>query len=136
MEYHKGSKNTVPIKFPSSIYFNHRSVRFVRAVWHECLHLNPDCDSWSNLYLSVKFKYFRRGIPFKFKNCKNKSPIQSGDKSLPGNYRPISVLPNLSKIFEKHVATHLYLWDLRAVWHECLHLNPDCDSWSNLYLER
>jgi hypothetical protein len=33
-----------------------------------------------------------------------------GDKSLPGNNRPISVLPNLSKIFEKHVATHLYLY--------------------------
>ena len=29
---------------------------------------------------------------------------------MPGNYRPISVLPILSKIFEKHVATHLYLY--------------------------
>ena len=36
--------------------------------------------------------------------------FNSGDKSLPENYRPISVLPCFSKIVEKHVASHLYLY--------------------------
>ena len=36
------------------------------------------------------------------------SPIyKNGDKSITGNYRPISVLPTISKIFEQHVASQL-----------------------------
>jgi hypothetical protein len=70
--------------------------------------------------LQVSFSNFINGGKwfcfFGFKSLKNLkiakiSPLfKSGDKSLPGNYRPISVLPILSKIFEKHVATHLYLY--------------------------
>jgi len=32
---------------------------------------------------------------------------KNGDKDDPGNYRPISVLPTLSKIFERHIATQI-----------------------------
>ena len=32
---------------------------------------------------------------------------KSGDKTDPSNYRPISILPTISKIFEKHVNQHL-----------------------------
>jgi hypothetical protein len=35
--------------------------------------LGPYCSKYN---LSDKFKYFRRGIPFKFKKCKNNSTIQ------------------------------------------------------------
>ena len=33
---------------------------------------------------------------------------KSGAKDLPENYRPISILPTISKIFEKHVSKHFY----------------------------
>ena len=32
---------------------------------------------------------------------------KSGRKSDPSNYRPISILPTISKLFEKHINTHL-----------------------------
>jgi len=32
---------------------------------------------------------------------------KSGPKSDPNNYQPISILPTISKIFEKHIATQL-----------------------------
>ena len=33
--------------------------------------------------------------------------FKGGDKSDPSNYRPISIIPTISKIFEKHVNKHL-----------------------------
>ena len=33
--------------------------------------------------------------------------FKSGSKTDPSNYRPISILPTISKIFEKHVNKHL-----------------------------
>ena len=40
--------------------------------------------------------------------CTKVFPVfKSGSKSDPSNYRPISILPTISKIFEKHVNKHL-----------------------------
>ena len=40
--------------------------------------------------------------------CAKVYPIfKGGSKSDPSNYRPISILPTISKIFEKHVNKHL-----------------------------
>ena len=40
--------------------------------------------------------------------CANIAPsYKGGSKSDPSNYRPISILPTISKIFEKHVNMHL-----------------------------
>ena len=49
-------------------------------------------------------------FPSSLKIAKITPLFESGGMSLPGNYRPISVLPTLSKNVEKHVATHLYLY--------------------------
>jgi hypothetical protein len=43
--------------------------------------LGPYCSKYN---LSDKFKYFRRGIPFKFKNCKNNSTIEKGRQFFAG----------------------------------------------------
>ena len=35
-------------------------------------------------------------------------PYENGPRNLPGNYRPISVLPVISKVFERIVNNQLY----------------------------
>ena len=57
-----------------------------------------------------KSKHCTRSFSIKPKIAKITPLFESGGMSLPGNYRPISVLPTLSKNVEKHVATHLYLY--------------------------
>ena len=43
-----------------------------------------------------------------YKNAKVSPIFKSGEKCLPTNYRPISVLPVISKLIEKHISRHMY----------------------------
>ena len=48
-------------------------------------------------------------VSIKMEDSKSYTNLQrSGSSDEKANYRPISVLPVLSKIFEKHIAQHLY----------------------------
>jgi len=56
----------------------------------------------------IIYKSFETGqIPEQLKIAKIVPIFKSGDKSLPDNYRPISLLPNFSKILEKVMANRL-----------------------------
>ena len=46
-------------------------------------------------------------FPSQLKQAKIFPIFKGGSKSDPSNYRPISILPTVSKIFERHVNTHL-----------------------------
>ena len=54
-------------------------------------------------------------FPESFKLAKIKPIHKGGTKPDPSNYRPISVLPVISKIVEKHVTKHLFVWNAKAV---------------------
>ena len=49
------------------------------------------------------------------------SPISNGeDRAMVVNYRPIAVLPILSKLFEKHLSIHLQnLLESNQIFHKC-----------------
>ena len=53
--------------------------------------------------LSIRQNIF----PDKLKEAKITPIFKKGDKSTPGNYRPISILPTISKLFEKHMASQI-----------------------------
>ena len=53
--------------------------------------------------LSIRTSVF----PDKLKEARITPIYKKGDKSEPCNYRPISILPTLSKIFEKHIASQI-----------------------------
>ena len=59
-------------------------------------------------------------FPNKLKMAKVFPIFKNGNKTDPSNYRPISILPTLSKIFEKHVNKHLmsYLNEYKLI-HGC-----------------
>jgi hypothetical protein len=46
--------------------------------------------------------------PSILKNAKMSPIFKSGEKWLPTNHRPISVLPVISKVIEKHISKHMY----------------------------
>ena len=46
-------------------------------------------------------------FPSQLKQAKVHLIFKGGDKSDPNNYRPISIRPTVSKIFEKHINKHL-----------------------------
>ena len=46
-------------------------------------------------------------FPNQLKIAKGFPIFKNGAKDDPSNYRPISILPTISKIFEKHVDSHL-----------------------------
>ena len=48
-----------------------------------------------------------RSFPSQMKNAKIYPIYKGGQKSDPSNYRPILILPTISKIFERHVNKHL-----------------------------
>ena len=47
-------------------------------------------------------------FPDKLKQAKVIPLFKSGTREDPANYRPISILPTLSKIFERHIANHMH----------------------------
>lgn len=83
------------------------SVRCFKAVKH--LLVGPICQL---INLSIETGTFPDCL-----KCAHITPIfKSGDKGSVSNYRPISVLPLLSKIFEKFVAHRLTVFlDARCV---------------------
>ena len=63
------------------------------------------CSSITNICsLSIQTSIF----PSQWKVAKVVPLFKSGDKEECNNHRPISVLPLLSKILEKHVSLHFY----------------------------
>jgi hypothetical protein len=48
------------------------------------------------------------------KNAKVSPIFKSGEKCLPTNYRPISVLPVISKLIEKHISRHTCMYQYLA----------------------
>ena len=54
------------------------------------------------------YKSFETGtFPAQLKQAKVLPIFEGGYRSNPSNYRPISILPTVSKIFEKHINKHL-----------------------------
>ena len=49
-------------------------------------------------------------FPDILKNAKVSPIYKGGDKAEPSNYRPISILPIVSKVIEKHVTKHLFAY--------------------------
>ncbi|KAK3096760.1 hypothetical protein FSP39_003001 [Pinctada imbricata] len=56
----------------------------------------------------INMSIFTGVFPEKLKTAKVTPIYKKGDKSDPGNYRPISILPTISKLFERHITTQMY----------------------------
>ena len=63
--------------------------------------------------LTVNLSINQRCFPNNWKSAKVVTLFKAGDRSDPNNYRPISILPTVSKIIEKavHSQLHAYLQD-------------------------
>ena len=65
-------------------------------------------DSLSPSIARLINKSIETGVfPSQLKIAKVYPVFKGGEKSDPSNYRPISILPTVSNIFEKHVNKHL-----------------------------
>ena len=65
-------------------------------------------DSLSpSIYALINKSLATGQFPSQLKQAKIFPIFKGGSKSDPSNYRPISILPKISKIFERHVNTHL-----------------------------
>ena len=51
-------------------------------------------------------------FPIQLKQPRIIPVFKSGDPSQPSNYRPVSILPVLSKPLEKHISIFLNIWKL------------------------
>ena len=83
--------------------------------------LKMSCDIISPSNAALRNKSIISGhFPNQLKIAKVFPIFKNGAKDDPSNYRPISILPTISKIFEKHVNSHL-MWFLNKykLIHEC-----------------
>ena len=65
-------------------------------------HIKETIDLLATLLSHICNQSFERGVfPDKLKIVKILPVFKSDDRSLFSNYRPISILPSLSKVFEK-----------------------------------
>ena len=62
-------------------------------------------------------------FPDKLKVARVVPIFKKGEKCNPGNYRPISILPVISKLFEKLVNTRVIIFWKRMVY--CMSINMD-----------
>lgn len=70
--------------------------------------LKMACNILSPTIAMLINKSLDQGIfPSQLKCAKVFPIFKGGTKSDPSNYRPISILPTISKIFEKHINQHL-----------------------------
>ena len=83
--------------------------------------LKMACDIISPSIAALINKSITSGsFPNQHKQAKVYPIFKNGSKDDPSNYRPISILPTISKFFEKHVNSHLigYLNKHKLI-HEC-----------------
>ena len=83
--------------------------------------LKMSCDIISPSITALINKSITSGrFPNQLKQAKVYPIFKDGTKDDPSNYRPISILPTISKIFEKHVNSHLMgFLNKHKLIHEC-----------------
>ena len=109
------------ISIPNSFYFSPVNSEKIESIITCLKNKSSNISTYSTkLIKSIKSllspilsslinKSFTTGVFPKFLKIAHVIPIfKSGNKTDPGNYRPISILPILSKIFEKVVTDQLY----------------------------
>ena len=109
------------ISMPNSFFFSPVSSEQIDNIISSLKNKSSNISTYSTMLIkSIKSllspilsniinKSFTHGVFPKFLKIAHVIPIyKSGDKTDPGNYRPISILPILSKVFEKAVSDQLY----------------------------